>query len=426
MLDGTQEVWVDIPEGNAKTTLMAGFALYHGDHVESASVPIAAASREQTGIPFGQMEGFVRRTRGLEKRFRVYNGYRKITCKRTHGTIQVYAADERTGDGVIPTLALVEELHRHKDLRLYRTWRGKLQKRGGQMLAISTAGEPGGEYEDAKAHAIHSLPGVRNGAHRRLRGSNFVMHQYALREDENWKDLDLVKSANPLKAISREALEDKFVESPSFREEHWRRYVCGIATASENPWIHAEEWDACRGEVRVDEADGVFVGVDIGQVKDSSAVVEVGWIDEKLHVRSWVRAPRPGSPVTIAEVEAKVFGIANEGRMLDLAYDQNRFNHSGEELEARGLPAFVFPQSPQRMSNASSVLYDLVREKRIVHDGDRVLRSHVLAAVAKPTEFGWRLDKRRSRQHIDATVAMAMAVARAWEQQPSGPLVAVY
>jgi hypothetical protein len=29
---GVDEVWVVIPEGNAKTTLMSGVALYHGDY----------------------------------------------------------------------------------------------------------------------------------------------------------------------------------------------------------------------------------------------------------------------------------------------------------------------------------------------------------------------------------------------------------
>ena len=33
-------------------------------------------------------------------------------------------------------------------MRLYRTWRGKLDKRGGQIVVISTAGEPGGEFEE--------------------------------------------------------------------------------------------------------------------------------------------------------------------------------------------------------------------------------------------------------------------------------------
>src|SRR5881628_1298529 len=129
LFSGVTEVLVDIPEGNGKTTLIGGVALYHGDYTPDAMVPMAASSRDQTGVLFGQAAGFVRRTPGLDQRFRVYEGYRRITCLRTGGRIQVYAADDRTGDGVIPSLAILEELHRHPSLMLYRTWYGKLPKR---------------------------------------------------------------------------------------------------------------------------------------------------------------------------------------------------------------------------------------------------------------------------------------------------------
>jgi hypothetical protein len=45
----------------------------------------------------------------------VFEGYRRIKCLRSGGRIQVFAADDRTGDGVF-TLALLDELHRHRDL----------------------------------------------------------------------------------------------------------------------------------------------------------------------------------------------------------------------------------------------------------------------------------------------------------------------
>ena len=43
----------------------------------------------------------------------------------------MFAADPKTGDGVIPyPYAMVDELHRQEDLRLYGLWKGKLRKRG--------------------------------------------------------------------------------------------------------------------------------------------------------------------------------------------------------------------------------------------------------------------------------------------------------
>jgi phage terminase large subunit-like protein len=92
-----------VPEGNGKTTFMAAWRLYYGDYKPSAMVPIGASSREQAEILYRQAEGFVLRTKGLRERFKCQEGYRRIKCLRTGGRIQVFAADDRTGDGIIPT-----------------------------------------------------------------------------------------------------------------------------------------------------------------------------------------------------------------------------------------------------------------------------------------------------------------------------------
>ena len=42
------------------------------------------------------------------------------------------AADEATADGVIPTLALVDELHRHRSAGLYGVFRDGLGPRTGR------------------------------------------------------------------------------------------------------------------------------------------------------------------------------------------------------------------------------------------------------------------------------------------------------
>jgi phage terminase large subunit-like protein len=50
ILGGIPEVWAVIPEGNGKTTLLGGVALYHARFVPAAFVPIAAASRERNQL----------------------------------------------------------------------------------------------------------------------------------------------------------------------------------------------------------------------------------------------------------------------------------------------------------------------------------------------------------------------------------------
>ena len=175
VFDGVPECWLVVPEGNGKTTLVAGLALYHCEFRLMASVPVAASSREQAEIMYRQAEGFVLRSprlyevvhsaiqvaKGKNKvevpRFQCLEGYRRIN-HYAGGRIQVFAADDRTGDGVIPSLGIIDELHRHRDLSLYRTWAGKLLKRGGQIVTISTAGEPGSEFENTRERIRQDAP----------------------------------------------------------------------------------------------------------------------------------------------------------------------------------------------------------------------------------------------------------------------------
>src|ERR1041384_3245830 len=77
LFGGIDEVWAVVPEGSAKTTLMGGVALYHGDYTPDASVLLGASSRDQCGWLFDAAGGFVRRSPGFEKRFKVQDGSRR-------------------------------------------------------------------------------------------------------------------------------------------------------------------------------------------------------------------------------------------------------------------------------------------------------------------------------------------------------------
>lgn len=80
-----------------------------------------------------------------------------------------------------------------------------------------------------------------------------------------------------------------------------------------------------------------------------------------------------------------------------------------------------FPPNNARMVPASEKLYELIRERRLVHDGDPMLRSHVLAAETQLTERGIRISKRKSRRHIDACMALAYAAEAATIPRPKEP-----
>ena len=62
MFRGVPVCWLIVPEGNGKTTLAAGLALYHIEHTEEGNVPVAASTRQQAEILFRQAAGFCMRS----------------------------------------------------------------------------------------------------------------------------------------------------------------------------------------------------------------------------------------------------------------------------------------------------------------------------------------------------------------------------
>lgn len=424
---GVPECWVVIPEGNAKTTLMGGVGIYHVDFTPSANCLVAASSREQAETLFSQASGLIDRSPGFSDRFRVFEGYRRIVAHATGGRLQVKAADDRTGDGALPSLAILDEAHRLRDLKLYRTWRGKLDKRGGQILAISTAGEPGSEFELTRArfHA-DAVDHSRSGAHFRSASPDAVIHDWHLDPADDLNDMDLVKTANPLSTITPAVLARRR-RSPTMTNAHWARFVCNVASSSEDSWIDAESWDACEGVVDLSGVP-VMLGVDIGRKKDSTAVVAAGMVGDKLHLHARILTPTPGRAIAVADARSEILELARDLDVREVVYDPHQFQESAELLEEQGLVLVEFPQTDARMAPASESLYELIRAGRVVHDGDPVLRSHVLAVVPSETERGVRISKRKSRQQIDAAVASAMAASRALFAQPTwdGPFMEVF
>jgi phage terminase large subunit-like protein len=390
---GAPEVWDIVPEGNGKTTLMGGFALYHADYTPDAAVLLAASSRDQCGILLGQAAGFVYRSPGFNRRrFRVFEGHRRIEALRTGGRIQVYAADDRTGDGVIFTLALIDELHRHRDMRLYRTWAGKLEKRGGQIVVISTAGEPGGEFEEtiASARKTGERTDTRDG-HERIVAEEMVLHRWAVPDDGDVDDLKQVKRANPFSGVSIESLARKRAR-PSMTPAHWRRFTCNQPARGDDAAINAQEWANAETGDRPEPGEQIFgVGIDLGWTWDTTAIVPL-WVPSAkrrvLLAPTIIVPPRDGTSTPPSRVQEAVRAVHQEHPFEVVAIDHAAGGEQlGEWLEQElGCEVIVYTNGNQEQARCAQRFYEGLRaepEPSLQHTGDELLTRHVLNARAR-------------------------------------------
>lgn len=431
---GTTETLILIPKKNGKSTLLAALALYHLASTPDAECVIAAASRDQATIMLNQARGFIKRAFGLQIRMRVKQ--REIVSLRDGGRVRVLASDVDTADGVIPTLALVDELHRHKSADLYGVFRDGLGPRGGQMITISTAGDDSESPLGVMRTAAYGLPTVeQEGTHRYARSADaaYVLHEWALEPEADRADMRVVKTANPAPWHTLEALARRH-DSPSMTPWQWARFACGVWLQGEDTAIGPVEWAACASDEAPPEGLSWRIGLDVGWKEDTTAIVPhalaadgVVWVGKPVVL---VPPAQKGVALSKRAILEAITGLAGTLKVREIVLDpENDGEVLAQDLEQVGFAVVAHSQKPAPMAQAAARLYAAVSDQKLRHPRDPVLTRHALNAHRKSVDSGeWRFVKenKQSRKHIDALIALAMVhnVAVSEQGRSEEPLMA--
>lgn len=413
---GVTETLVLLPKKNGKTTLLAALALYHLIYTPNANCYIAASAKDQARILYEQATGFVERTgkdgkllpqaKALQKRVLLRKGYKEVRSRRDSGFIRVLSGDVDTGDGVIPTLALVDELHRHKDDgALYGVLMDGLAV-GGQIITISTAGETMKSALGRIRRKALKLGAKRKGAYTHVISPNgeFEMHEWSLRDDDDRENLKLVKQANPLKAMTVERLKRR-KESPSMKPSQWARFACGVWVRGESAAISSVDWErsGVDGLVLKPGAE-VYLAIDLGWQWDCTAI-DVGeprereelvidgekfirWTRVRFGVPEILHPPRNGESLPFEEVIKGILKFRDEDelKILGVVMDLNAEGRRVAEVleNEHGLEVIEHSQDPAMMADSSMGFAEAVGNGYVEHPKDDEFTDQVLAGVVKP------------------------------------------
>jgi phage terminase large subunit-like protein len=434
--DGATQTLAIIPKKNGKSTLVAAVALYHLCTTEDAEGYVAASSREQAGIILKQARKFIRATPALQARLRMKQ--REIVSQRDEGFVRVLASDVDTADGVIPTLAIVDELHRHKSTDLLGVFRDGLGPRNGQMVTITTAGDDSESALGRMRSLAYAMPTFeRDGAYRyaRSRDGHWVMHEWALDDEQDREDMALVKTANPASWITPKALQRRR-DDPSTTPWQFARFACGVWLQGEDTAIGPVEWAACGTDEFPEPEGTVRIGIDLGTKEDTTGIVvhyvdedRVAWIPK---VRVLVPPAEKGVGLRKVDILEAVRELADEYGASQVVIDEETGGWVfGEDIEDQfDLEVVAHSQKPAPMTEAAERFYTAVREEKVRHPRDPIFSRHVLNAHRRSTDDGrWRFVKenKQSKKHIDALIAAAMAHNVAIDELESiPPMVEVF
>lgn len=399
-----------LPRGNGKSELCGGIAVLMLVERPQAEVIIAAGSRDQANEVFKSARRMIEGAPVLARHCKVLPGRRVIQVREQDSSLRVVSAEGPLQHGLRPSCVIFDEVWNQPNRELWEALTGSLIKTKESLLvAISTAG-----YDSDSLLADLCRKGEAGDDPRWL----YRWHGLPKDSPLDYRDPETWKVANPALGsfLPIDGLQD---DLHRMFESEFRRWHLNQWTDTEQTFISAREWDLCSGKPHIpDQAKGVWLGVDIGLEHDSSAVATV-WMDPEgtFHVRWKIWTPPP--QVNLDDVLAHIRSEITLYPTAKVAYDKMFFAWPAQRLADEGVQVVEFPQSNLYMAPGTQTFHQAVTQKRIRHGGDRVARSHVLAAAVRPSERGVRVSKAASHPHqTDAAIAALMAIEMAARQSP--------
>jgi phage terminase large subunit-like protein len=399
---------VSIPRGNGKSTLAAALGLYGllGDRVEGAQVICVASDERQAGILLRTARRMVELDPALSARVQTFQD--KLYVPATDSTLFALPAEPGGLQGWDPSLAIVDELHVVTEPVFEAMSLAAGKREHSLLLAIST---PAADTDGVMWRLVEH---GRTGGDPAFRYFEFAAPTGCALDDEQAWGI-----GNPAlhDFLAVDALRATLATS---RESSFRRFRLGQWVQDSDTWLPAGSWAACEDPRPIPAGTDVVLGLDGSFSGDCTAVVAVQ-VGEHPHldvVECW-EAPEGSRDyrIPVLDVEQAIRDACRRFQVKAIVCDPFRWTRSMQVLEGEGLPVEEFPQSPARMTPATTRFYEAVVNQTLTHSGDQRLTRHVGNCVLKTDPRGSRLSKehKHSRRRIDLAVAAVMALATAAE-----------
>ncbi len=437
-----------LPRKNTKSTMASHAGLFfldpYGEGENEPEVLVAAAAKGQAGIVMGQSISMVRRSPLLLDRF--WPSKFRIECALNGGVMRSLSSAAALQHGLNPSLGLIDELHAHDDDGALFT---ALTTGGGAReqpftFWFSTAGVAGQGVLDDLYESMFSGTGtleVRNDGTLliyRDRVNGILIFWYGAPRDADIEDPAVWRACNPISYLQDcRYLGQQFglLKARGALLE-WRRYHLNQFVGFEDTWLREGAWSSTKGDLALDVALPIGVGIDRSPDGELGAIVVAQRQGDRVVVRSQVFAPESATGMASTEAmrghlralraEYPLAQSRDEKTKRALAgpayaFDRLAFGESAEMLEQDGLAMVDVPMTAAVMGPPSTQTYELITTGRLVHDDDPILALHVANTTAVLTDRGMKVtrSKHGSTRPNVAAVAMVRAVAMAMLEVPT-------
>ena len=436
--------YIEVPRGNAKSTLSSALALYMlaADREGGAEVYSLATTRDQARIVFGDAQTMARKSPGFRNRFNVNVGAHNMNVLASGSKFEALSAEGSTLDGLNIHFGCIDELHAHKTRTVYDVVETGTGKRDNSLLwVITTAGSNrAGICYEVRSFVTKLLDGVFED------DSQFGII-YGLDDGDDWTSETSLIKANPNWGISVRSeilvpLQAKAMQLPSavnnFKTKHLNEWV-----NADTSWMDMRAWDACANpDLDIESFIGqpCWIGLDLASKTDIAALVMVFQHPEiadayavfgkyylpedtvnaagNSQYSGWMRSARltvtPGNVIDFSWIEADLSDLVSRFAVQAVAFDPFQATQLSTRMLSEGLPMIELRPTVLNFSEPMKTLEALVLQKKLIHDGDPVLSwmaSNVVAHLDAKDNIYPR--KERAENKIDGIVALIMAISRA-------------
>lgn len=435
--------YIEVPRGNAKSTLSSAIALYMltADGEGGAEVYSLATTRDQARIVFGDAQTMARQSAGFRSRFEVVVGAHNIHVMRSGSKFEALSAEGSTLDGLNIHFGCIDELHAHKSRTVYDVVETGTGKRDNSLLwVITTAGSNrSGICYEVRTFVTKLLDNVFED------DSQFGII-YGLDDGDDWTLESALIKANPNWGISVRPevlapLQAKAMQMPSavnnFKTKHLNEWV-----NADTAWMDMRAWDRCADislNIEAFAGQPCWIGLDLASKTDIAALLLVfahpeiagGYAifgryylpEDTVHENSnsqysgWMKSGRltvtPGNVIDFSWVEADLIELTSRFSVQAVAFDPFQATQLSTRMMTEGLPMIEVRPTVLNFSEPMKTLEALVLQGKLIHDGDPVLgwmASNVVAHLDAKDNIYPR--KERPENKIDGIVALIMALSR--------------
>ncbi len=436
--------YVEVPRGNAKSTLSSGIGLYmlSADGEAGAEVYSLATTRDQARIVARDAQHMARKSPDMMRALGVKVNAHNMVVEKTASKFEALSADGSTLDGLSIHFACVDELHAHRTRDLWDVTETGIGKRDGSLLwAITTAGSNrSGICYETRSYLTKVLEGV-------AKDETAFGAIWTIDEDDNWMEEASFRKANPNWGVSVQpdiVMQSvaKAMQMPAAQNNLKTKHL-DVWVNADAAWMDMAAWDRMADPSLMIEdfvGESCTIGLDLATRTDMAAKVYIFQreIEEVTHYylfgqfylpesavvdgrnaqySGWEIEGRltvtPGDVLDFGLVESELIEDSSRFDVREISYDPWQATQLSQRLQAQGANCIEFRNTVANFSAPMKEFDALIRSGRLHHSGCPVMSwmtSNVVAHLDAKENIYPR--KERPENKIDGVVAALSALGR--------------